>query len=238
MSEDRLSAARRLELTGVAEAGEHVEGHYRGVKVTLEDHGLERTLKFDLGVPVHWVSIGPHQDLNDPDVVQTGDADFDLAITILAVDGGEPTVRGYFDTTALRSAVRAFFERYPHATLRGRTLTVPRVAAQNPVTSECLDLGSKLMLGLREAIAASPVLPKEAPPVLSTTVTTEPAKFEPPDPRDALPPREDRQDFIVMSGFVVTLLGFVLLPRGLWIVSPLLGVATSGLMYWLARRRW
>ena len=235
---ERLDTARRLELSGVTETGGVVEGTYRGVKVTLEDHGLERTLTFDVGLPVRWVRIGPHEDLNDPDVVQTGDSDFDLAITVLAEDGAEPTVRGVFDTTAVRDAVRAFFQRYPNAGFRGRTLTVPRVAAQNAETSALLDGASRLILGLREAIAASPVRPTEAPPQIQTHVTEraedriEPLGFDP------APFREDRSQYVVWAGLIAGGGSLALLPPSYWALSLAVGILAGGIVYVLSRSRW
>lgn len=216
---ERLDAARRLELSGVAEVGGHIEGTFRGVKLILEDHGLDlQTVKLDLGVPARWETIGPHHELNDPDVVQTGDSDFDLAITIVAEDGAEPTVRGIFDTKAIREAVRTFFERYPHARIHRGTLTLPHVAPDKAQMTECLDRGTKLILGLREAIAASPTLPREAPPFIQ--------------------PPEVRFDVVYLGGMLTTVLGFALLPRDTWYISFALGVVVSALLYWASVRRW
>jgi|GEM_PF-2877998 len=162
---ERLANARRLELTDAVESGGHVEGQYRRVKVTLEDHGLERTVRLYLGRPPGWVTVGLRvHEVNDPDMVITGDAFFDEHISVLAEDGRRPQVAPVFASAALRTATHTFFKRYPNATFDGSRLTLPHVATSD--TGTALEDASSLMLLLQKAVEGSAQAPLEAPPVL------------------------------------------------------------------------
>lgn len=207
MTSDRLATARRLELTSVVEAGDRIEGSYSGVKVSIEDHDTERTLRFTLDRPVRWVSVGPRtKEINDPDVVVTGDVAFDDAVCVLAEDGFAPTVTRVFDTPAIRAAVRDLFARHPFATLQGATLTVPHVGLDKNETAAALDRGAKLFSGLRVAIDASPAAPREAAPVLDHDFPVPVVAAEAPDPRDRLPASEDPGQWFLFAALIAPLL--------------------------------
>jgi len=164
---ERLAVARRLELTDAVESGDRVEGFFRRVKISIEDHGLERTLRLDVDRPSKWVSIAPYsKDLNDPDVVTTGDAAFDEAITVLAQDGAAPSVGAVFAHAGLRSLAQEFFQKFPMASFSGSTLTVLHVSPTHPGTAAALKWATDLVLLLREASDAAPRLPSELAPVL------------------------------------------------------------------------
>lgn len=223
---ERLDVARRLELSDVSESGDAVEGTFRGVKVGLEDHGLERTLTFHLGRPVRWTSIGLRtKEVNDPDVVQTGDQGFDATLTVLADDGAEPTVRAVFDAPVLRQAMLDFFLKFPNAVMRRGVLTMPHVAAQKAETSEALERASRLVNALRAAMDETPEEPLEAPPVIPYVATEVPVVVpETPDPRDVVPGVDWLPAVATVTTLAVGAVAWVFVPAWWWLLTGLTGV--------------
>lgn len=164
---ERLAVARRLELSEAVESADRIEGMFGKVKVALEDHGLERTLRLQMGRAVKWETISLRgKELNDPDLVRTGEPDFDEEITVLAENGAEPFVRFVFNYEGLRALTREFFGRFPLAAFTGSTLTIPHLGANNPETTAALQAGSKLVLLLREALDGTPTIAPEPAPVV------------------------------------------------------------------------
>ena len=235
---ERRDAARRLELSDVAEAGDRVEGTFRGVKVVLEDHGLERTLQFELGRPVQWTSIGLRtKEVNDPDMVQTGDHGFDSTLTVLADDGHEPTVRGVFDTPVLRQATLDFFLKFPNAVMRRGVLTLPHVAAQKAETSEALERASRWVNALRAAMEETPEEPREAPPVIPQVATEVPeAVPETPDPRDVVPGVDWLPAVATVTTLAVGATVWVFAFDGWWLLAGVTGVGLWALWRLAGRR--
>lgn len=213
MISERLAIARRLELTDAVESGDRIEGFFRGVKVGLEDHGLERTLRFDFGSPVKWVSIGPRgKEINDPDVVELDDA-----ITALAHDGHAPYVSGVLASVELRAQLRGFFEKNPMARIDGRTLIVPHVAANNPDTGAAIQSGAKLVLRLREAVEAAPRVALESPPVLDRLPPPRAEVVETPQ-LDPLFVASPPPAWMALMPVVLGLFGVILFKHHIWTV--------------------
>ena len=221
MSSERLQQARRLELTEPVEAGENIEGKYGGLKVTLIDRP-ERALQFKLDATVHWVWIKPRiEEINDPDVVTTGDEVFDRKIGVLAEGGYAPTVTEVLKYPELRVQLHEFFHRFPLAEFRGATLTVPHAEAE---TAAALKDASRLLHAMNGAISGAPRVALEAPPQL------------PPEVHFWRDPVR-KKEAIIWGSFLVALvtIGVTFSHTPFWLVAPA-AVVAGAIAYLLNRR--
>ena len=241
MISERLAVARRLELSDAVESGDRIEGRFAQVLVNLEDHGLERTVRMDMGRVVRWVSITARgADINDPDVVVTGEREFDDAIVVLAEDGAAPTVGWVFGYEDVRARTRELFRRFPLAAFKGATLTIPTMAADNNETTAALQLGSKLVLMFQRAIDKTPTLTAENAPALERgrgrtgePVIQHPARI---DPEDAafVQSADTSGILLALYGLAAVLAAAVF--TNWFVAGAVMVVAVAMLLYWLLKR--
>lgn len=131
----RTDLARRLELAQVEEVGEFVTGRARGMTVTLEGEAPFRACVVELGsaIPIARMVMRPG-DLNHPDAVETGDAEFDEVMQVTALASYAPTLQQLLSDKPLRLALVEFLKRNPSAEFNGSRLRVP--AGEGGVTQQ------------------------------------------------------------------------------------------------------
>ncbi len=122
----RTDLARRLELSGVQELGDGVSGLARGMTVTLQGEPPFTGCVVELAaaLPIAQLVMRPG-DLNHPDAVETGDAEFDDQMQATALAGYAPTLQKLLAEQPVRRAIIEVFQRHPDAAFNGSRLHVP-----------------------------------------------------------------------------------------------------------------
>lgn len=136
----RTDLARRLELSQVEEVGDLVSGRVKGLVVTLEGEPPFTACGVDLGaaIPIARLVMRP-DDLNHPDSVETGEADFDEPMQVTALASYAPTLQRMLSEAGVRSALLQFFKRHPDASFTGSKLRVPSAGGvTKPLIAEAL----------------------------------------------------------------------------------------------------
>ncbi len=155
----RTDLARRLELSAVQELGDVVSGRARGMTVTLQGEPPFTGCVVELAaaLPIAQLVMRPG-DLNHPDAVETGDADFDEQMQATALTGYAPTLQKLLAEKPVRRAVLDFFQRHPDAAFSGSKLHVPSASG---VTHALLDDALALAEVIAERFATSGFLETE-----------------------------------------------------------------------------
>lgn len=163
----RVDEARRLELSRPTAQGDLVFGELGGFKVLLEGEPPFSGFRVELGrvLPLAHLTLRTGE-RNDPDVLHTGDADFDDALEVLATPGHTPTLARLFDAST-RAAALEFFRAHPFARLEASSLHVPcEQGVSSPVVQAATALARQLVTRFDEvglvAREAPPELPVEA----------------------------------------------------------------------------
>lgn len=173
-SSTRTELARRLELSRVEEVGEFVTGRAKGMTVTLQGEAPFTACVIDLGaaVPIARMVMRPG-DLNHPDAVETGDADFDERMQVTALERYAPTLQRLLEDPRLRRALLEFLQRYPDAAFAGARLHVPSASGVTPqVIADALEIAQ----GVAERFAAVGFLETEEPAQLPREQALEPVE--------------------------------------------------------------
>lgn len=149
----RLDEARRLELSDAVETAEGIDARLGPQRVTLVDDGAQRTLRFPFALPLQRLELKT-ADVNDPDVLFTGDDAFDDAVLVLPSDGHRQQWAPVFADAQLRRDVLTLLRRFPDAKLRDRALVVPGVALDAKESRAALEAGAVVVSQLERAFAA------------------------------------------------------------------------------------
>lgn len=130
-AEAREHAAHRLELSALKIEDGRISGTVKGFGVSLEGEAPFHTCVIDLGsaLPIAKLVLQPG-DLNHPDAVETGDANFDEAMQVLAQPGLAPTVQKILSDPEIRAALLTFLRLHPDCVVSGRSL---RLHSKQPI---------------------------------------------------------------------------------------------------------
>lgn len=158
----KTDLARRLELAQVEDVGEFVTGRARGMVVTLEGEAPFSTCVVELGsaIPIARMVMRPG-DLNHPDAVETGDAEFDEVMQVTALASYAPTLQQLLSDKPLRLALVEFLKRNPSAEFNGSRLRVP--AGEGGVTQQLVVDALTIADAVAQRFASIGFLESEAP---------------------------------------------------------------------------
>lgn len=167
MSESAIEQARRLELAGCEQRRDHVRGQVRGLTVALYGPGPFTAFSVECpgDVRIARMTLDPTSP-NHPDVVLTGDPEFDDAMLTMAEPRQAPTAKARLEDASIRAAILTFFRARPYASLDHGWVCVPIEGAQGVTTSdlhEAIELA--LVISKGSALSARPpdnVLPNQA----------------------------------------------------------------------------